>query len=64
MTSTKILPGDDVGSDHAPESRQKGVLFCPTCGYESVVGGDWLVDSDGETATSRCPDCRTVVADR
>jgi len=64
MTSTETLPADDADSGRPPESRRKGVLFCPTCGHESVVDGDWFVDDSDETTTSRCPDCHTVVADR
>jgi predicted RNA-binding Zn-ribbon protein involved in translation (DUF1610 family) len=48
----------------APQGRRKTVLFCPACGHESPLTGDWTVDFDGTTDTYRCPDCQTVVSSR
>ena len=46
--------------------RRKAVLFCPDCGHESSVGGDWIVTDDyaARARRIRCPDCAATVADR
>lgn len=46
--------------------REKALLFCPTCGYESrVTDGDWLVTErrtdDHDALVYECPDCFNVV---
>ncbi|WP_255149193.1 phage terminase large subunit family protein [Halorarius halobius] len=39
-------------------ARPKGTLFCPTCGHESGLDGDWIAVEGG---TLVCPDCGAVV---
>ncbi|PSP93938.1 hypothetical protein BRC91_07660 [Halobacteriales archaeon QS_4_62_28] len=43
-------------------SRRKSVLFCPGCGYESGIDGEWVVRRDSETRTYVCPQCETEIA--
>ena len=59
----------DVRNDHAnasgPESevgRRKAVLYCPVCGNESPVDGNWVVTTTESQQEFSCPDCEQVVA--
>jgi transcription elongation factor Elf1 len=48
------------------EPRSKTTLFCPECGHESDVAGDWIV-RDGDAAGGRthtCPECGTAIEGR
>jgi DNA-directed RNA polymerase subunit RPC12/RpoP len=41
---------------------RKAVLFCPDCGHESLVNGDWRVqrrdaDQDGTEIVYQCTEC-------
>lgn len=50
----------------AEESQvQKGVLFCPTCGHEAPLDGDWTVTErnagDERRTALECPACRHVL---
>lgn len=47
-----------------PDSRQKDMLFCPACGHESPISGDWVTEQHADGRTIRCPACRTVVSNR
>lgn len=48
------------------QPRRKAMLFCPDCGHESPVDGDW--DHRTRTAPAveevRCPTCRTRICER
>jgi hypothetical protein len=48
------------------QARRKATLFCPECGHENPVDGDW--DYRRRTAraieTVRCPTCRTQICER
>lgn len=60
--------GDSPGS----RSAYKSVLFCPKCGHESPVDGDWTVTGKSERGAERtdaelvyeCPNCDCVVTVR
>jgi len=64
MTTLKSLPTQSSDGVSALRSREKSVLFCPSCGHESPLDGDWAVDADGDSDTYRCPECRAVISDR
>lgn len=64
MTTLDSRPAQSTAAVAALHGRRKSVLFCPTCGHESPLTGDWTVDADGDTNTYRCPDCHTIVDDR
>jgi len=44
--------------------RSKSILICPTCGFESAAGENWILRSGSETREFVCPDCGTEVASR
>jgi transcription elongation factor Elf1 len=60
MTHTTSI--QSAGAVDPPTRRAKSVLFCPTCGHESPVNGDWV--RDGDAGTSVCPNCQTVIGVR
>ena len=64
MTSTEIYTTCAVDSDPPPRTRSKTSLFCPDCGHESAVTGDWSVEGTENNWRLRCPDCDTVVQQR
>ena len=45
-------------------SRRKATLFCPSCGHESEVAGDWIVHTDDARETYDCPVCNTTITKR
>jgi hypothetical protein len=45
-------------------SRQKGTLFCPNCGHESEVEGDWTVQTEDGRERYDCPVCTTTITKR
>lgn len=69
MTAAKRRrAGTDSGSASDSESTsRKAVLFCPVCGHEAPVDGDWAFecDGDGDGDAARvdveCPECGHVV---
>jgi len=54
----------DHPSTSEAASRSKAVLFCPECGHESRIDGDWTVHEDGAREVYECPDCGATVSDR
>lgn len=64
-----MSPPDAVAAPQASQPqryRRKATLFCPDCGHESPVDGDW--DYRTRTAPAveevRCPTCRTRISER
>lgn len=59
-------------------ARRKAVLYCPECGHESTVDGDWCVertakartdareriDTGRERVAYACPNCGYVITRR
>lgn len=43
---------------------KKGVLFCPDCGHESPVTGDWIVREQPSRDVYECPSCSTTILRR
>ena len=43
-------------------TRPKNTLFCPRCGHESPIDGDWCVRTPVAGETITCPVCAAVVA--
>ena len=40
---------------------RKAVFFCPDCGREERVDGDWITRSNSSGYEYVCSDCQTVV---
>ena len=63
MTSLSSLHAHSATTP-PPDGRRKHVLFCQTCGHESPIGGDWLLESTDDSEYLRCPECQTVLGSR
>lgn len=53
-------------STSTPERQppDKLTLFCPACGHESRITGDWLVHVHPDSLVYECPACDTVIDSR
>ncbi|EMA44155.1 phage terminase large subunit family protein [Halococcus saccharolyticus] len=62
MTRSERRPPPDGGT------WRKTTLYCPDCGHESTIDGDWHVehttDDDRDRAAYICPECGAVIARR
>ena len=43
---------------------RKATLYCPECGHESRVDGDWKVRVHGECSDYDCPECEMTITSR
>lgn len=43
---------------------KKGVLFCPECGHESPITGDWIVHEQPDRDVYECPICSATILRR
>jgi predicted RNA-binding Zn-ribbon protein involved in translation (DUF1610 family) len=60
-----MIPSDTRPPDSG--APRKAVLYCPACGHESPVDGDWQVERDENDrgrVDYRCPVCESIVANR
>lgn len=46
---------------YPPPEQRKAVLFCPECGHESPITGDWETVTTGDERLLVCPVCGAVV---
>lgn len=46
---------------HPPPEARKTVLFCPECGHESPITGDWETMTAGDERLLVCVACGSVV---
>ncbi len=42
----------------------KATLYCPECGHESHINGDWIIRVLADSLTYECPQCETVIDSR
>lgn len=66
MTPHDVSQASTGVDDAASAGRRKAVLFCPDCGHESPVDGDWVAldDPSSGTRTLCCPECSRRLTDR
>jgi len=64
MTTLKSVPAYASTTTPPPDGRQKALLFCPSCGHESPVTGDWEIERTGDGRVCSCPWCHTVISSR
>ncbi|PSQ04821.1 hypothetical protein BRC92_03930 [Halobacteriales archaeon QS_4_69_31] len=58
MTSPRTAPRTD---DAEAPPRPKATLFCPDCGHENPLQGDWIVSPRCDGGLLVCPDCGATV---
>ncbi|QLK25694.1 hypothetical protein HYG81_16670 [Natrinema zhouii] len=46
---------------HPPPEDRKTMLFCPDCGHESPITGDWNTRTTGDERLLVCTVCGSVV---
>jgi predicted RNA-binding Zn-ribbon protein involved in translation (DUF1610 family) len=54
-------------SSNAASERQppdKATLYCPECGHESRINGDWIIHVLADSLTYECPTCSAVIDSR
>lgn len=53
-------------STSTPERQlpDKATLYCPDCGHESRINGDWLIHVHADSLTYECPNCGAVIDSR
>lgn len=56
------LPWSDREAEFPPD--RKAVLFCPSCGHESAIEGDWIVHAGIDQHSLECPNCEYIVTER
>jgi len=39
------------------QPADEATLFCPNCGYESRINGDWTIHVLTDSLTYECPNC-------
>jgi predicted RNA-binding Zn-ribbon protein involved in translation (DUF1610 family) len=42
----------------------KATLYCPECGHESRINGDWIIHVLTDSLTYECPTCETAIDSR
>jgi predicted RNA-binding Zn-ribbon protein involved in translation (DUF1610 family) len=58
-------PAIDAESAPPPSDvPAKTTLYCPVCGHESPVSGDWLVRERGGRTVYVCPTCGDAIVTR
>jgi predicted RNA-binding Zn-ribbon protein involved in translation (DUF1610 family) len=53
-----------VTSTPEPQPPDKATLYCPECGHESRINGDWLIHVLANSLTYECPRCGAVIDSR
>jgi len=52
---------NEMTSSTKREPTDKATLFCPDCGHESRINGDWVIHVLVASTTYECPDCATTI---
>lgn len=54
----------DMTSSTEGPPTEKTTLYCPECGHESPINGDWTIHILVDSTTYECPDCGTTIDSR
>jgi len=46
------------------QPADKMTLYCPECGHESRINGDWIIHVLTDSLTYECPNCEAVIDSR
>lgn len=46
------------------QPADKATLFCPECGHDSCINGDWIIHVLAESLSYECPHCETTIDSR
>lgn len=46
------------------QPHDEATLYCPDCGRENRINGDWVIDVLASSLTYECPDCEAVIDSR
>jgi predicted RNA-binding Zn-ribbon protein involved in translation (DUF1610 family) len=46
------------------QPADKATLYCPACGHESHINGDWIIHVLADSLTYECPNCEAVIDSR
>ena len=46
------------------QPSDKATLYCPECGHESHINGDWIIHVLAESLTYECPNCAATIDSR
>lgn len=49
-------------TEHPP--ADKAMLYCPDCGHESDINGDWMLHVFSHSLTYECPKCESTIESR
>lgn len=47
-----------------PQPKDKATLYCPECGHESHINGDWIIHVLDTSLTYECPQCQAEIDSR
>ena len=42
----------------------KATLYCPECGHENHINGDWIIHVLTDSTSYECPECGTTIDSR
>lgn len=46
------------------QPAEKATLFCPDCGHDSCINGDWIIHVLADSLAYECPHCETIIDSR
>jgi predicted RNA-binding Zn-ribbon protein involved in translation (DUF1610 family) len=46
------------------QPAEKATLFCPDCGHDSCINGDWIIHVLADSLSYECPHCGTIIDSR
>ena len=56
-----MTPSTSTSERQPPD---KVMLYCPECGHESRINGDWLIHVLADSLVYECPTCGAVIDSR